>query len=95
MFYASLSRMHGWAFIIRPHTGVPEIGRLINAQPCRDHSGALRVASIKCENDDTGSALPCVRAVWGGENPPNFCTHRFGGVDKPQNPDKKPKQKTK
>jgi hypothetical protein len=39
------SRTHGWVFIIRPHTGVPEIGRLINTQPCSDQLSALPVVS--------------------------------------------------
>jgi hypothetical protein len=39
------SRTHGWVFIIRPHTGVPEIGRLISTQPCSDHGSALPVVS--------------------------------------------------
>jgi hypothetical protein len=41
------SRTQGWAFVVRPHTGVPEIGRPTNAQPCSDHSSALPVASSK------------------------------------------------
>jgi hypothetical protein len=36
---------HSWVFIIRPHTGVPEIGRLINTQLCGWLSGVLPVAS--------------------------------------------------
>ena len=42
-----VSRTHGWVFIIRPHTGVPEIGRLINAQPCNEYGGVLPVVSCR------------------------------------------------
>jgi hypothetical protein len=26
---------HGWSYSNRPHTGVPEIGQSLHAQPCR------------------------------------------------------------
>jgi hypothetical protein len=44
-FFAT-SRTHGWVYIARPHTGVPEIGRSIYTQPCREDGGALPVASF-------------------------------------------------
>jgi hypothetical protein len=41
------SRTHGWVYIARPHTGVPEIGRSIQTHPCRTKGSALPVASAK------------------------------------------------
>jgi hypothetical protein len=64
MFRFETSRTHGWARIARPHTGVPEIGRSMRAQPCCDHGGALPVVSFKCENETTSNALLFVRAMW-------------------------------
>jgi hypothetical protein len=39
------SRTHAEVFIIRPHTGVPEIGRLINTSACSDQGSAPTVVS--------------------------------------------------
>jgi hypothetical protein len=41
------SRTHGWVYIARPHTGVPEIGRSIQTHPCRTTGSTLPVASSK------------------------------------------------
>ncbi len=83
MFYASLSRMRGWARIARPHTGVPEIGRSMRAQPCSDHGGALPVVSFICENEVSGNALPFVRAMWRIQTPRFMVTQDVGGFHTP------------
>jgi hypothetical protein len=41
------SRTQAWVFTIRPHTGVPEIGRLVNTQACSDQSSALPVVAVQ------------------------------------------------
>ncbi len=41
------SRTHAEVFIIRPHTGVPEIGRLINTSACSHQGSARRVLNTK------------------------------------------------
>jgi hypothetical protein len=44
MFFAlAWSRAPGWACTNCPHTGVPEIGQSVHAQPCAKNGGVLPV----------------------------------------------------
>ena len=63
MFKAALSRTHGWPHITRPHTGVPEIGRAMYAQPCRKHGGARPVVSSQDMFETTVSELLSAQAM--------------------------------
>ncbi len=63
MFLFASSRTHGWACINRPHAGVPEIGRSLHAQPCREHGRARLVVSSQYMIETTVSELLSAQAM--------------------------------